>query len=313
MKIKKQNLFIAGHNGMVGRSLLRIFKNNMKFNILTENRNKLDLTNKNKVYNWFNKNKPNVVINAAGKVGGIIANSVDTVDFLNDNVQIGLNLLNASNEYNVKKYINIGSSCIYPKFSKQPIQEKYLLEGKLEETNKCYALAKILVVQLCQEYNKRFKKDFISVMPTNLYGPFDNYNNSSSHVLAALIKKIYLAKRYNKKNVEIFGNGKPLREFLYVDDLSSAIYLLIKKKTDHNIINIGSGEEISIIKLAKKIAFILGYKGKFNYNLNKPNGTPRKFLNSKIIKSLGWKAKILLDTGIQKSIDAFIQNERLSK
>ncbi|WP_440635233.1 GDP-L-fucose synthase family protein [Candidatus Pelagibacter sp. HIMB1746] len=310
MTSNKSKLFIAGHNGMVGRSLKRLFDKKRKFKILTENRKILDLRNKTLVYDWFKKNKPDIVINAAGKVGGIITNSVDSIDFLNDNIEIGLNLLNASNKYKVKKFINIGSSCIYPKLSRQPIKEKYLLDGKLEETNKCYALAKILVVQLCQEYYEKNKQNFISVMPTNLYGPFDNYNDHTSHVLAALIKKIYLAKKHNKKVVEVFGNGKPLREFLYVDDLAEAIYLILKKKTNHKILNIGSGEEISIIKLANKIANIVKFKGKFILNKNKPNGTPRKFLNSKNIRALGWKPKIKLNKGLKLTLDAFISNNQ---
>jgi GDP-L-fucose synthase len=305
MKKKKEILFIAGHNGMVGRSLVRFFNKKKKYKILKVNKKKLDLRNKKLVYSWFKNNKPEIVINAAGKVGGIIANSTNTVDFLNDNVEIGLNLLNASNNYGVKKFINIGSSCIYPKFSKQPIKENYLLSGKLEETNKCYALAKILVVQLCTEYNIKNKKNFISIMPTNLYGPFDNYDEFSSHVLAALIKKIYLAKKYGEKSVEIFGNGKPKREFLYVDDLSEAIYLLLTKRTNHKVINIGSGEEVSILDLAKKISKVVKYKGKFVFNRSKPNGTPRKFLNSKIISSLGWKPKTLLNIGLKKTLKAF--------
>ena len=305
MKKKKEILFIAGHNGMVGRSLVRFFNKKKKYKIIKVNKKKLDLRNKKLVYSWFKSNNPEIVINAAGKVGGIIANSTNTIDFLNDNVEIGLNLLNASNNYGVKKFINIGSSCIYPKFSKQPIKENYLLSGKLEETNKCYALAKILVVQLCTEYNIKNKKNFISIMPTNLYGPFDNYDEFSSHVLAALIKKIYLAKKYGEKSVEIFGNGKPKREFLYVDDLSEAIYLLLTKRTNHKVINIGSGEEVSILDLAKKISKIVKYKGKFVFNRSKPNGTPRKFLNSKIISSLGWKPKTLLNIGLKKTLKAF--------
>ena len=298
---------------MVGRSLIRLFNKKKNYKILKVNRKNLDLRNKKLVYSWFKYNKPEIVINAAGKVGGIITNSINTIDFLNDNVEIGLNLLNASNTFGIKKFINIGSSCIYPKFSKQPIKENYLLSGKLEDTNKCYALAKILVVQLCTEYNVKNKKDFISIMPTNLYGPYDNYDESSSHVLAALVKKIYFAKKKGEESVEIFGNGKPKREFLYVDDLSEAIYLLLKKKTNSRIINIGSGEEVSILDLAKKIAKIINYNGNFVFDRSKPNGTPRKFLNSKIINSLGWKPKILLNKGLQKTLKAFVKNTNFKK
>ena len=247
---KKVTLFIAGHNGMVGRSLVRFFSKKKKYTIIKVNKKKLDLRNKKLVFSWFKSNKPEIVINAAGKVGGIIANSTNTIDFLNDNVEIGLNLLNASNKYGVRKFINIGSSCIYPKFSKQPIKENYLLSGKLEDTNKCYALAKILVVQLCTEYNVKNKKDFISIMPTNLYGPYDNYDEFSSHVLAALIKKIYLAKKKNYNNIIVWGTGSPKRELMHVDDLAEACIFFLKKKTRETLINVGTGKEITIKKYA---------------------------------------------------------------
>jgi GDP-L-fucose synthase len=299
-----KKIFIAGHTGMVGSAILRQI-NKEKFKILTATRKKLDLTNKNKVLEWFNKNRPDIVINAAGKVGGIISNSEDPINYLNDNLSISFNIINAAYKFNSKKLINIGSSCIYPKYCKQPIKEEYLLTGSLEETNKCYAIAKISSAVLCSEYKKKFKKNFITVMPCNLYGPNDNYDNSSSHVLASLIKKIHLAKLKMEKKIIIFGDGKPLREFLYVDDLASSIILLIHKKIENSIINVGSSEEISIIDLAKLISKILNYKVDFIFDKKKPNGTPRKILNSHKIRKLGWKPKYNLKSGIKKSYKHF--------
>jgi GDP-L-fucose synthase len=299
-----KKIFIAGHTGMVGSAILRQI-NKEKFKILTTTRKKLDLTNKNKVLEWFNKNRPDIVINAAGKVGGIISNSEDPINYLNDNLSISFNIINAAYKFNSKKLINIGSSCIYPKYCKQPIKEEYLLTGSLEETNKCYAIAKISSAVLCSEYKKKFKKNFITVMPCNLYGPNDNYDNSSSHVLASLIKKIHLAKLKMEKKIIIFGDGKPLREFLYVDDLASSIILLIHKKIENSIINVGSSEEISIIDLAKLISKILNYKVDFIFDKKKPNGTPRKILNSHKIRKLGWKPKYNLKSGIKKSYKHF--------
>ena len=299
-----KKIFIAGHTGMVGSAILRQI-NKEKFKILTATRKKLDLTNKNKVLEWFNKNRPDIVINAAGKVGGIISNSEDPINYLNDNLSISFNIINAAYKFNSKKLINIGSSCIYPKYCKQPIKEEYLLTGSLEETNKCYAIAKISSAVLCSEYKKKFKKNFITVMPCNLYGPNDNYDNSSSHVLASLIKKIHLAKLKGRKKIIIFGDGKPLREFLYVDDLASSIILLIDKKIGNSIINVGSSEEISIIGLAKLISKILNYKVDFLFDKKKPNGTPRKILNSQKIRKLGWKPKYNLKSGIEKSYKHF--------
>jgi GDP-L-fucose synthase len=299
-----KKIFIAGHSGMVGSSILRKI-NNEKFKIITATRKELDLTDKKKVYIWFKKNKPDIVINAAGKVGGIISNSKDSINYLNENLNIGLNIINAAYKFKVKKLINIGSSCIYPKYSKQPIIEEYLLTGSLEETNKCYAVAKIATALLCSEYNKKFKKDFITVMPCNLYGPNDNYDKSKSHVLAALMQKMHTAKIKKNKSIIIFGNGAPLREFLYVDDLATAIILLIKKKIKYSIINVGSGEEISIINLAKLISKILNYKVNFIFDKKKPNGTPRKILNSKKMLSLGWKPQYKLKNGIKESYEYF--------
>ena len=239
------------------------------------------------------------MINAAGKVGGIIDNSDNSLDYFNDNLSIGINIINASYHHNIKKLINIGSSCIYPKFSKQPIKEKYLLTGKLEETNEAYALAKICCAKLCDYYFKKKKKSFLTIMPTNLYGPKDNYDSNSSHVLASLIKKTHIAKKKKLKNITLFGDGKPLREFLYVEDAADAIIMILKKPFKKSIINLGSSDEISITNLAKLITNVIGYKVNFIYDKKRPNGTPRKLLDSSIITQMGWRPKISLKEGIK--------------
>lgn len=306
MKFPIKKIFIAGHRGMVGRSILKILDKD-KYKIITATKKKLDLRNSNKVNYWFNKNKPDIVINAAGKVGGIISNYEDSINYLNDNISIGLNLTNASYKYNVKKFINIGSSCIYPKLSTQPIKEKYLLSGKLEETNKCYSLAKITTAILCEEYKLKKNKDFITVMPCNLYGPNDNYDNKSSHVLAALIKKIHRAKINNNSEIILFGNGLAKREFMYVDDLSYAIKKILNLKFRESIINVGSSEEVTILQLVKIISKILNYSVKVKFDKSKPNGTPRKILESRIIRKAGWKPKYNLQQGIKLSYEDFIK------
>ncbi len=304
--IRREKIFLCGHNGMLGSAIHNELKKK-NFKILTIDKKKLDLREKVKVFKWFKKFKPDIVINAAGKVGGIIDNSENSLDYFNDNLSIGINVINASYRYNVKKLINIGSSCIYPKLSKQPIKEKYLLTGELEKTNEAYALAKICCAKLCDFYFKKRKKSFITLMPTNLYGPKDNYDLYSSHVLAALIKKIHIAKKKRKKNVILFGNGKPLREFLYVEDAAKAISMIVKKPFKKSIINLGSSHEISILKLAKLISSVIGYKVNFVFDKKKPNGTPRKLLDSSIIKKMGWRPKIKLRKGIELAYKDFIE------
>ncbi len=307
MKIKKTDkIFLCGHKGMLGSAIYRQLKKK-NYKVITENKVKLDLRNRDKVFRWFKKNKPKMVINAAGRVGGILVNSKNSIEYFNDNLSIGTNIINASFQFNVKKLINIGSSCIYPKYSKQPIKEKYLLTGSLEETNEAYALAKICCAKLCEYYQKKEKKSFITVMPTNLYGPNDNYDNFSSHVLAALIKKIHLAKVHNLKKVILFGDGSPLREFLYVDDAAEAIIKLINKPFKQSIINIGSSKEINILDLAKLIAKVIGYDNKFVFDKNKPNGTPRKLLDSTRMNKIGWKSKTTLQKGIKLAYQDFLK------
>ena len=320
--IKNNKIFIAGSNGMVGSSISRLLNkkgfSSLKNNLLEPKRDELDLTDINKVRKWFSENKPDIVINAAGKVGGILANSINPVQFLLDNMKIQNNLIEASWEFGTKRFLFLGSSCIYPKFSEQPIKEEFLLTSKLEETNQWYAIAKISGLKLCEAYRNQYNFDTISLMPTNLYGPRDSYDLKNCHVMAALIRKFYEAKKNNYDEVICWGTGKPLREFLYVEDFAEAcIYLLenwfpnknlsISNKNNQpiNWLNVGSDFEISIKDLALLIAKIVGYKGKIVWDKNKPDGTPRKKLDTTLISNIGWNPKTNLETGIKKTLDSF--------
>ncbi len=304
MNISNKKVFVTGHKGMVGSSVVRLLKkHNCK--ILFQERKQLDLTNQKSVFNWFSKNKPEIVINAAGRVGGILENATYPADFIFVNSMIALNLIHASYLYNVKKLINLGSACIYPKKTYQPIAEDQLLTGKLEQTNEAYAIAKISAIKLCEYYNKQYKCDFISLQPTNLFGQNDNFDLKSSHVLPALIRKIYFAKKKRLKNIYLWGTGNPKREFLYVDDLADAIFFTIKKNLKHHIINVGSGEEISIKKLAKLIAKKINYKGKISFDIKKPDGVKRRIVDSSILFKSGWRPKIDISCGIDKTIKFF--------
>ena len=320
--LKKNKIFIAGSNGMVGSSISRMLNKkgfiSFKGNLLTPKRDELDLTDISKVKKWFSQNKPDVVINAAGKVGGILANSEYPVQFLLDNMKIQNNLIEASWEFGVKRLMFLGSSCIYPKFSKQPIKEEYLLTSKLEETNQWYAIAKISGLKLCEAYRNQYKFDTISLMPTNLYGPKDNYDLKNCHVMAALIRKFSEAKKNNSDEVICWGTGNPLREFLYVEDFAEAcIYLLEnwfpnKYPSESNEIpqpinwlNVGSDFEISIKDLALLIAKIVGYRGNILWDETKPDGTPRKKLDTTKINNIGWRPRTNLETGIKKTLDSF--------
>ena len=313
-----KKIFIAGHNGMVGSAIYKkLNKNNSNNKLITASKDKLNLKNFDKTYNFFKKHKFDEVYLCAAKVGGILANKTYSADFINENLLIQYSCINAAFKTNVKKLLFLGSSCIYPKNSKIPIKEKYLLTGDLEKTNEPYAIAKIAGLKLCQSYNYQYKTDFRSVMPTNLYGPNDNYDELSSHVLAALIKKIYNAKKNKKKNVIIWGTGKPMREFLHVYDVANAcikIMNLSKKKyfklvgLDHQFINIGYGKDISIKKLANKISKIIKFKGKIFFDKSKPDGTYRKLIDNSKIKKIKWKPKICLEEGIKSSIQDFKNN-----
>ncbi len=317
-----KRIYIAGSSGMVGSSLCRLL-NQKGFTVqnrklMISKRKDLDLTNYNSVDMWFKKNKPDIVIAAAAKVGGILANTTQPSEYLLENLKIQNNLIEASWKNDVSKFLFLGSSCIYPKLAKQPLREEYLLEGSLESTNQWYAIAKIAGIKLCEALTNQYNFDAISLMPTNLYGPKDNYKDRESHVMASLIKKFYEAKISNKKEVTCWGSGKPMREFLYIEDFAEACYYLLEKwcdlsqnKADINciniprLINIGSNFEISISDLASKIANIIEYKGDIIWDTTKPDGTPRKKLNTERINKLGWHAQTNLDTGIFKTFESF--------
>ena len=305
ISLKNKKVFVAGHAGLVGQSLCkRLEKENCK--ILYINKKSLDLRDFNKTDKWLKLNKPDYIFIAAAHVGGILANLSFPADFIYDNLSIAINLIHLSHKNNIKKVLYLGSSCIYPKFAKQPINEQSLLTGPLEPTNEWYAIAKIAGLKLCKAYALQHKRNFISAMPTNLYGPGDNFDIKSGHVLPSLINKVHYAVKHNKNNVILWGTGKPKREFLFVDDLSEALVFLMKNYNEKEHINIGSGIEVSILNLAKTIAKVIGFKGKFIFDTSKPDGTSRKFINSKKINSLGWKSKISLLKGIETTYRFYV-------
>jgi GDP-L-fucose synthase len=301
----KDKIFIAGQEGMVGQAIYKLLKK--KFYIIECKRAELDLTNQKKVQKWFKKNKPTIVINAAGKVGGILDNSLYPEKYLYTNTMIGFNLIKNSLDYNVKQLINLGSACIYPKKTKQPIKENYLLESKLEESNEGYAIAKIAVIKYCEYAQKKLKKSFFSLQPANLYGEGDNFDLKSSHVLPALVRKFHEAKINNKKNVEVWGSGLIKREFLNVKDLAEAVSFFINKRMSIGYINVGGSEHVSIKKLALMIKKITKFKGKIIYNKKYPDGVKERRLDVRLINSLGWKYKINLDDGLKDYYKYFLK------
>ena len=320
-KLKNKKIFIAGHNGMVGSSILRYFKNLGIKKIIIQSRKKLDLKNPNKVNKFLEKTKPNIVINCAGKVGGILANFTYPKEFLFENIHIQLNLLDACFKNNVKTFINLGSSCIYPKQSKQPIKEKYLLSGKLESTNEAYAIAKIVGLKACEFYNRQFKTNYFTLMPCNMYGPNDNFDTKSSHFIPALIKKFYVANRKKLKNVEVWGSGKAKREIMYVDDLASAIFFILNKleRRDKKIlnflkknthINIGVKKEHTIKQFANMIGKLFSKKISLKFNKSYPDGTSRKLLDSSIIYRMGWKPMIPPEKGLRETLAWYEKNRK---
>ena len=306
-------IFITGHKGMVGSSVVREFKKKKFGKIILRDKKKLNLLNFNAVNSFIKKNKPDIIINCAGKVGGILANSKFPTEFLNENILIQSNLINSTYKNNINNFINLGSSCIYPKNSKQPIKEDYLLSSKLEKTNEAYALAKITGLKLCEYYNTQYGKSYLTLMPCNLYGPNDNFDPSNSHFIPALIRKITNSRINNFTKTEIWGTGKPKREVMHVDDLASVIYFVTKLKIRNNkklislikknsLINVGSGVELKIKQFAEVIKKIVKTKSKLVYNTNYPDGTPRKVLDNYKIRSLGWKPKISLNKGLKETI-----------
>ncbi len=305
---KNSKIYVAGHNGMVGSAICRKLESLGYKNLIKESSNKLDLRNSLETENFFKSKNPEFVFLAAAKVGGILANSTYKADFIYDNIMIQNNVIHCAHKYKVEKLLFLGSSCIYPKKSKQPIKEEYLLSGYLEPTNEPYAIAKIAGLKMCEYYREQYGSNFISAMPTNLYGPNDNFNLETSHVFAALIRKFHEAKIQNHSEVKLWGTGAPKREFLHVDDLADALVFLMKIYNSSSIINIGTGEDISITDLAKKIQKVVGYKGIINWDKSMPDGTFRKWLDVTKINDLGWKANTSLLKGIEMTYDWYSRN-----
>lgn len=314
--IKTSSIYVAGHKGMVGSAIIRALKDSGYENITTSSSSELDLRIQLDVENFFQKHKPEYVFIAAAKVGGILANNNYRAEFIYDNIMIQSNLIKACKNHNVTKTIFLGSSCIYPKLSKQPIKEEYLMTGTLEPTNEPYSIAKIAGLKMCESFYQQYGSEFISLMPTNLYGPNDNYDLQNCHVIPALIKKIYDAKQKSKSHVTIWGSGNPKREFLHVDDLAQACIFFMNKVSAKIIydqfnvshINIGTGTDISIKMLAELICKTIKFQGRLKFDTNQPDGTPRKLLNLSKANQLGWKPRIVLKDGIKDTVKNFISN-----
>ena len=306
---KQSKIYVAGHRGMVGSAIVRKLNAHGYENLTLKNSSELDLRNQEATAQFFKDENPDYVFIAAAKVGGIHANNTMRAEFLYDNLQIQNNLIHQSYKHGVTKLLFLGSSCIYPKHSIQPMSEDQLLTGTLEPTNEPYAIAKIAGIKMCEAYRHQYGCNFISAMPTNLYGPNDNYDLNSSHVLPALLRKIIEAKKANSSEVVIWGSGSPIREFMHVDDLADALIYLMLHYDDREFINVGSGEEISILELAKMIKKIVGYTGQIVHDRTKPDGTPRKLMDSAKIHRLGWKSQISLQDGIKQVYQA-ISKER---
>lgn len=299
-------IYIAGHRGMVGSAIMRKLIKEGFTNIIAKTSSELDLKQQQSVNDFFEKEKPDYVFVAAAKVGGIMANNTYKAEFLYDNLMIEANIIHASYKNNVKKLLFLGSSCIYPKLAPQPLKEEYLLSGLLEPTNEPYAIAKIAGIKLCEYYREQYGCNYISAMPTNLYGPNDNYDLQTSHVLPALIHKFHLAKKNNAPSVTLWGNGSPKREFLYADDLANACFYLMQNYNEKQFVNIGTGEDLTIHELASLIKNIVGYKGEIIWDRTKPDGTPRKLMDVSKIHSLGWTHEIGLEKGIKKVYEDFL-------
>ena len=313
---KNSKIFIAGHNGMVGSAIMRNLSSNGYKAIYFADRKHLDLLNQQSVDRWFKENEIDVVVDAAAKVGGIHSNNTYRADFIYENLQIQNNLINSSHKHGVKKLLFLGSSCIYPKFADQPIKEEYLLTSPLEYTNEPYAIAKIAGIKMCESYYKQHGCNFISIMPTNLYGPNDNFHPDNSHVLPALLRKFHEAKQASCSVVNVWGTGKAKREFLHVDDLAKAAVFILENVNAEDIysknishLNVGSGEDISIADLAKTISNTVMYEGEIQFELNKPDGTLRKLMDNSIIKSFGWKPTISLEEGLKSTYNWYRANE----
>ena len=293
-------IYIAGHRGMVGSAIERNLRSKGFNNIVTRTSKELDLRNQQAVNNFFEIEQPNIVILAAAKVGGIVANNTYRADFIYENLMIEANVIHAAYVQKVEKLLFLGSSCIYPKLAPQPLKEEYLLSGYLEQTNQPYAIAKIAGIELCNSYRIQYGCNFISAMPTNLYGPNDNYDLNNSHVLPALLRKFITAKNQGATSVELWGTGTPKREFLYVDDLAAACFFLLENYNEEGLVNVGVGNDVTILELAQLIKKVVGFEGSIELNTAKPDGTPRKLMDVTKINAMGWKAAIGLEEGIQK-------------
>lgn len=305
---KNSKIYIAGHRGLVGSALVRNLEARGYTNIIGRTHKELDLTNQAAVNEFFAQEKPEYVILAAARVGGIHANNTYPAEFIYDNLMIQNNVIKAAHDHQVKKLLFLGSTCIYPKLAPQPIKEEYLLTGALEETNKAYAIAKIAGLEMCKFFKRQYGDNFISCMPTNLYGPNDNFDLQSSHVLPALIRKFHEAKVNNQATVEIWGTGTPLREFIYVDDMADACVFLMENYDGEQHVNIGTGEEVSIRQLAETVKEVVGFEGELVFNTNMPDGTPRKLTVVDKLHGLGWKHQVSLNEGIKLAYEWFLEN-----
>jgi len=310
---KNTKIYIAGHRGMVGSAICRALEAKGYSNLVGKTSAELDLRNQAAVADFFELEKPEVVIDAAARVGGILANSNYPYQFLMENIQIQNNLIHFSLKADVQKFVFLGSSCIYPKMAPQPLKEEYLLTGPLEPTNEWYALAKITGVKACEAIRKQFGKEYISLMPTNLYGPFDNFDLETSHVMPAMIRKFHEARENGNTSVELWGSGTPMREFLFVDDLADAVVYSLENKFQDNLYNIGTGVDLTIKELAETIQKTVGHTGDIIWDSSKPDGTPRKLMDVSKMESVGWKAKISLEEGIERTYNWFLDHQETFK
>jgi len=305
---KKKKIYIAGHRGMVGSAVWRALDNNGYTNLIGLSRSELNLRNQQEVLEFYKEEKPEIVIDAAAKVGGILANNNYPYDFLMQNMQIQNNLIDGAFNSGVEKFIFLGSSCIYPKLASQPLKEEYLLTDSLEPTNEWYAIAKISGVKACQAIRNQYGKDYVSLMPTNLYGYFDNFDLKSSHVLPAMLRKFHEAKENGNSAVELWGSGSPMREFLFVDDMAEAVVFALENELPEFLYNIGSGKDVAIKELAETIQAVVGYKGNILWDKSKPDGTPRKLMDVSKMRDLGWSYSTELTEGIEKTYQWFLEN-----
>lgn len=305
---KSIKIYIAGHGGMVGSAVWRALENKGYCNLIGKTRAELDLRNQQAVSDFFKLEKPEIVIDAAAKVGGILANNDFPYQFLMENLQIQNNLIDGAHKAGIEKFIFLGSSCIYPKFAPQPLKEEYLLSDYLEPTNEWYAIAKITGVKVCEAISKQYNKYYVSLMPTNLYGFFDNFDLQSSHVLPAMLRKFHEAKQNNHSDVTFWGSGTPMREFLFVDDMAEAVVYALENKLPEYLYNIGTGKDVTIKELAETIQKIIGHRGKILWDTSKPDGTPRKLMDVSKMKNIGWEYSTELELGIEKTYHWFLDN-----